>query len=148
MQFELSITINRPPADVFAFLRDKERFDREEKSSVLILEKTTPGPAGVGTRHREVVQMLPFIQGDFLSVITRFDPDERLEEDFAGAGMKGHLTYLFEPIGDGTRLVQKETLIPLGMLKLLGPVIKVTLGRALEKRLGDIKQILESAANE
>jgi hypothetical protein len=105
MYFELSIHIERSPAEVFAFLRDKDRFPIEEDSPVLILEKITPGPTGVGTRYREVVQMLPFLRGEIRSVITRYDPDEYLEEDFWGSGMKGHLAYQFLLEGGGTRLV-------------------------------------------
>jgi hypothetical protein len=97
MYFDLSITIHRSPQDVFLFLRDKDKYPQEPGSPVLVLEQTTPGPAGLGTRYHEVVQMLPFIRGEILSVITRFEPGHRLEEDFEGAGMIGHLAYTFAP---------------------------------------------------
>ena len=74
MYFELSILIRRSPSDVFAFLRDKDQYPQEDDSPVLILEKTTVGPVGVGTRYREVVQMLPFVRGEILSGITRNEP--------------------------------------------------------------------------
>ncbi len=64
MNFELSIVIKRPPTAVFDFLRDKDKFQQPAGSPVLALEQTTPGPAAVGTRYREVVQMLPFIRGE------------------------------------------------------------------------------------
>jgi hypothetical protein len=57
--FELSVAIARPPSDVFAFLRDKDLYPQQADSPVLALEKTTVGATGVGTRYREVVQMLP-----------------------------------------------------------------------------------------
>jgi len=85
MYFELSILIHRLPADVFAFLRDKDKYPQEADSPVLLLEKTTPGFPGVGTCYREVVQMLPFYKAEILSEITRFEPNEYLEEDFKGA---------------------------------------------------------------
>ena len=68
--------INRRPADVFAFLRDKDKYPQEEGSPVLVLDKTTPGPPCVGTCYREVVQMLPFYRGEILSEITCFEPNE------------------------------------------------------------------------
>lgn len=110
MNFEISIWIQRPPADVFAFLRDKDLYPQENGSPVLVLEKTTPGQPGVGTRYSEVVQMLPFYRGEILSEITRYEPNEFLEEDFSGAGMKGHLAYQFLPENEGTLLIQRETL--------------------------------------
>jgi hypothetical protein len=144
MHFDLSIMIRRPPGDVLAFLRDKDKHPQKPGSPVLVLEQTTPGPPGVGTRYREVVQMLPFVRGEILSVITRFDPGERLEEDFYGAGMKGHLAYRFVPEAGGTRLFQEETVEPRGLLKVLAPVMERALARQLRRRLEAIKEFLES----
>lgn len=144
MYFELSITINRSPSDVFAFMRDKDQYPQEEGSPVLLLEKTTPGPPGVGTRYREVVQMLPFIRREILSEITRFEPNEFLEEDFKGAGMEGHLAYQFLPEDDGTKMIQRETLYARGILKLFEPIIERMLKRRVSLRLMDIKTVLES----
>ncbi len=100
MYFELSIAIRWPPCEVFAFLRDIDKYPQKPGSPVLVLEQTTPGPAGVGTRYREVVQMLPFVRGEILSTVTCFVPGESLEEDFEGAGMIGHLAYQFLPEND------------------------------------------------
>jgi hypothetical protein len=144
MDFELVIQISRPPDTVFAFLRDKDKFPQAEDSPVLLLEKTTPGPHAVGTRYREVVQMLPFFKGEILSEITHYEPGERLGEAWQGAGMKGHLTYLFIPENDGTKLIQQETVRPQGLLRLVAPLIKWTLGRRLQERLHDVKRILEA----
>jgi hypothetical protein len=141
--FELKISIDRPPADVFAFLRDKDKYPQEGDSPVLLLEQTTSGLAGVGTCYREVVQMLPFYQGEILSTITRFEPNLYLEEDFRGAGMYGHLAYQFIPEGEGTLLIQRETLHCQGLLKFCEPVIKLLLNRRLRERLEDIKAVLE-----
>jgi len=144
MYFELSIVIRRAPADVFAFLRDKDKYPQKPGSPVLILEQTTPGPAGVGTCYREVLQMLPFVRGEILSRITRFESGEHLEEEFEGAAMKGHLSYQFVPEDGGTRLIQRETLTAQGLLKVLGPVMRCVFSRQLWKRLQEIKRVLES----
>ncbi len=143
MYFELSIWINRPPADVFAFLRDKDQYPQERGSPVLVLEKTTPGPAGVGTRYREVVRMLPCYQGEILSEITHYEPNEYLEEDFSVAGMRGHLAYQFLPETVGTTLVQRESLHYQGLLRFFEPLIGLVLERRLRERLADIKKVLE-----
>jgi hypothetical protein len=134
MYFELSITINRSPSDVFAFLRDKDTYPQEEGSPVLILEKITPGPPGVGARYREVVQMLPFVRGEILSEITRFEPGKFLAEDFHGAGMDGHLADQFLAEGGGTKLIQRETIRWRGLLKILEPLIRLVLSRQLKER--------------
>ncbi len=145
MYFELSIAIHRTPSDVFAFFRDIDKYPQKKDSPVLTLEQTTPGAPGVGTHYREVVQMLPFVRGEFLSVITRFEPNEHLEEDFEGAGFKGHLAYRFLPEDDGTRLIQREKMSAQGLLKVLEPIIERRLSRQLRVRLEGIKTILEGA---
>lgn len=147
MYFELSILIHRPPADVFAFLRDKDKYPQEADSPVLLLEKTTPGFPGIGTCYREVVQMLPFYQGEILSKITRFEPNEYLEEDFKGPKMYGHLAYQFILEHENTKLIQRETLHYQGLLRFSEPVIRVFLGRRLRARLAGIKEVLEGGYN-
>lgn len=48
MDFELSIAIET--AGIFAFLRDKDSYVVKPGSPVLVVDKTTAGLAGVGTR--------------------------------------------------------------------------------------------------
>jgi hypothetical protein len=144
MHFDLSIKIDRSPEGVFGFLRDKDKYPQEPGSSVLVLEQTTPGLAGVGTRYREVVQMLPFYRGEILSVISCFEPSERLEEGFEGPGMTGHLAYTFAPEDGGTRLTQRETVRLRGALRVFEPVVERMLSRRLVNRLEAIKAVLES----
>ena len=144
MDFELSVFIKRPPADVYVFFRDKDTYPQEEGSPVLLLEKTTPGPVRVGTRYREIVQMLPFYRGEILSEITRVEPNNWLEEDFQGPGMQGHLAYQFLAEDGGTRLIQREFLQSRGLLKLCRPLVRAVLDRRLRERLDDIKAVLES----
>jgi hypothetical protein len=143
MYFDLSINIKRRPLDVFAFFRDKDKLTQKPDSPVLVLEQTTPGPAGVGTRYREVIQMIPFVRMEILSEVTRFERGERLEELFDEAGMKGYLSYRFVPEDSGTKLIMQEILHMKGLLKVLSPVVKLTLSRRLWKRLEGIKELLE-----
>ncbi len=144
MEFERSISIQRLPQDVFCFLRDKDQFPQEADSPVLVLEKTSPGPAGVGTRYREVVQMFPLVRGTILSEIRRYEPPVHLEETFEGTGMQGSLTYTFQATQGGTLLIQQETVHFKGLLWLFAPILERMLLKKIEERLAGIKQILES----
>jgi hypothetical protein len=144
MQFNLPISIQRSPEICFAFLRDKHLHPQKPGSAVRRLEKVTPGPVSVGTRYVEVVQMFPFVKGGIRSVVTRFDPPEWLEEDFAGAGMIGHLAYQFLPQATGTHLIQRETLHLRGVLRLCEPLIRRMLAPQLERRLVEIRARLEA----
>jgi uncharacterized protein YndB with AHSA1/START domain len=143
MDFEYSVHIRRPPEVCFAFLRDKDSYPQETGSPVLRLDKTTPGPADVGTRYLEVVQMFPFVRGTIHSVITRFEPPRWLAEDFTGAGMAGQLAYEFVPEAGGTRLIQREQMQMTGLLRPLQALVERLLIPQLKQRLEDIKTILE-----
>lgn len=143
MEFEASVDIACSPDAAFAFLRDKHEVAQAPGSPVLVIEKVTDGPVGVGSRFREVVRMLPGLRGEILSEVTRCDPCRRLEEDYSGAGMRGHLAYELLQRPFGCRLVQHQTLEPLGALKLLSPMIERTFGRRLRDRLLAIKDELE-----
>jgi hypothetical protein len=77
--FDLSVTIDRSPKDVFDFLAYKDRYPQKPGSPVLVLEKLTPGAPGVDTRYREVVRMMPLIRRDILSRVTRFEAPRFLE---------------------------------------------------------------------
>lgn len=143
MKFERSISIHCKSEDVFVFLRDKDQFQQEPGSPVLILEKTTSGPVGIGTRYREVVQMFPLIKGEILSTIQRYEPPRYLEESFRGTGMDGYLAYEFIPGEEGTHLIQRETILFHGLFGLLSPFMERMLLKAVESRLERIKAMLE-----
>ncbi|MBN1641964.1 MAG: SRPBCC family protein [Anaerolineae bacterium] len=144
MYFERTISIDRTPADVFAFLRDKDTYPQAPGSPVLLLERTTGAPVGVGTRYREVVRMFPLVQGEIWSEITRYEPPCALEERFWGTGVEGHLAYEFRPEGEGTRLVQRETIRFKGLMAVIEPLIRPMFLARIEARLVGIRDDLES----
>ena len=143
MKFERNISIHCKPEEAFVFLRDKDQYPQEPGSPVLTLEKTTPGPVGVGTRYREVVQMFPLITGEILSTIQRYEPPHFLEESFEGTGMHGYLAYEFIPVEEGTLLIQRETIQFHGLFGLFSTLMERMLLKAVESRLEGIKMILE-----
>ncbi len=143
MKFERSIFIHCEPEKVFIFLRDKDQFQQEPGSPVLILEKTTPGPVEIGTQYREVVQMFPLVKGEILSTIERYEPPVYLEESFRGTGMDGYLAYEFRAVAGGTELIQRERIDFQGVFRIFSPFMERMLLRKIESRLEEIKFLLE-----
>ena len=135
MNFKREIFIKCTPEEVFAFLRDKDLFPQEEDSPVLILERTTEGEVGVGTRYREVVRMFPMVEGEILSEIVAYEPPLVLEETFEGTGMKGRLRYEFQAKEGGTLLIQEERIEFLGWLGFIEPLIRGMFLKRIEWRL-------------
>jgi len=144
MLHEFRVLIERHPGDVFNFLCNKDTYQQEEGSPVLLLEKTTPGPAGVGTRYRDVVQMAPLVKSEILSEVTRFEPGSVLEERWVGGGMKGVLTYFFRPAGQATELTQHVVIETGQLLRPFAALISMQYARAARYRLDCIKRILET----
>ena len=108
------------------------------------IERTTPGPIGVGTRYREVVQMMPFVRRDMLSEITRYEPVSVLEEKWKGGSMEGILTYFFNPIPEGTEIIQHVNIRALGLLKPFDRILSKTYAKAAQYRLECLKELLET----
>jgi len=144
MLHKFRIQINKPPNEVFTFLCNKDSYKQQNGSPVLLLEKTTPGAIRVGTCYREIVQMMPFIKREMLSKVTRYEPGSVLEEEWAGAGMKGVLTYYFHPNSGGTELIQNVKIETITLLKPFESMISRTYVRAAQYRLECVKTILET----
>lgn len=144
MLFEFKIGIDKPPFDVFQFLRHKDSYKQQEGSPVILLEKITNGPVGVGIRYREVVQMAPFLKSQILSEVTKFEPNSVLEEKWVGGGMKGVLTCFFHPADQGTDLIQQVNIETKWFLKVFNSMISKMYAKAAGYRLDCIKTILET----
>ena len=149
MDFDLAITIRRPPAVVLAFFIDiQDRLDPSPSSPVPELEKVPAGPTTVGTRWREVVKLAPGVRMTVWSTVTAIEPGRLLAETFTSAWMHGTLEYTVSPTGNGTLLRQRETLTPKGPLRLFDRPIAAMLRPALVKRLEDVRDLLEAGAEE
>jgi uncharacterized protein YndB with AHSA1/START domain len=138
-----SIDILRPPEAVFEFLANIQDVQQEEGSPVLALDLTTPGPPRLGSRYREVVQMLPFFKGEILSEITAFEPPRLLEMVWRAPGMKGTDTYELASAHGATDLKHTKNTVCLGALRLMEPFVRGALVPRLEERLVAIKRELE-----
>jgi len=143
MKFRFSVVIAQPPSAVFAFFRDVDQHAGQEGTPVPVYDKVTPGPVGVGTRYREVVQVLPKVRGEMLSEVTCYEEGKRLEYRFSGLGMVGELEYTFEPCDGGTRVVQEQSLHPRGVLQPFSPLIGKMFHAAASRRLLVIKSLVE-----
>jgi len=137
-----------PPGDVFAFLRDVDQHAGRKGTRVPVYDKLTPGPVGLGTRYREVVQLLPLVRGEIISEITDYEEGKRLGYRFSGLGMDGALTYTFQAVDRGTYLVQEQSLHPRGLLRIFGKAIGMMFSFMAGGRMEGITALLEQSARE
>lgn len=142
-----SIDIRRSPDVVFEFLANIQAVQQADDSPVLSLDLITDGPPRLGSRYREVVQMMPFVKGEIISEIVAFDFPRELEMTWDGPGMTGTDRYQLVANQSGTTLKHTKYTAFLGILRVMEPVLRIPLIPRLERRLIVIKRILEENGN-
>jgi hypothetical protein len=148
MDFDHSVAVRRPPEAVFAMLADIQEYIHAPGSPIPEMEKIPPGTTAVGTRWREVVKLLPFLTMTVWTDCSTVVPGRRLELEWHGPGMTGHITYTMEPVEGGTVLRQVERVTPHGVLRPMEGLIDRMLRPRLTERLGAIRDLLERDAAE
>lgn len=142
MDFEFHLAINRPVDEVYQFFWTLDEQDFSNNPLVPVYERVTNGPRRVGTVIREVVTTR-FFTMEILSEITEHIPYRSLGYRFHGSGIVGTLRYVFEPVDDGTALVQHVRIRFTGLRRILNPVLPLTYARRARWRLQAIKRLLE-----
>jgi len=141
MRFTNTVTINRRPAEVFAFLA---HFDNVPQWNYAISEtrKITGGPVDVGSRYRQT-RTVPTRSEETFEV-TEFEPDHRLSIRGALGPFQGEITYLLEPAGNATTLTNTMDLQASGPLRLVAPLAASRVKSAVATNLDTLRQILET----
>ncbi len=147
MQFEVTATINRPVANVFAFFRDIERYAGKSGSVVPVYDKLTPGPTDVGTRYHEVVRLSPWHTIENMSEIAAMRPNSHLALRFwfTNGRMHGDLSYDFAETENGTHVIQRQTLFLAGWPRLFQLLVRQMFMRQIRRRMIAIQFILENS---
>jgi len=143
MRFQNTITIERSPAEVFAYLAD---FEKVPTWNHAIVETTqiSEGPVGVGTTYRQVRQLPRPSEERF--EVTEFEPEARLSVEGTFGPFPGRLGYLFEPVAGGTRVTNVVELQPSGVLRLVGGLATSKLRSAVGANLGKLRELLEGGS--
>jgi hypothetical protein len=146
VEFDLTVSIRRPPDVVFALLLDVGDYgDRSPSALVPVMDKTPPGPTGPGTLWHEVVRLGPGMRMTVWSQVLEVEPDRLLREDYWASWMTGTLLYTLDPTPEGTTLRLRKTLTPKGPLRVLdGPIARM-LGPKEMWRLQAIRDLLEAS---
>jgi uncharacterized protein YndB with AHSA1/START domain len=142
MRFTNTVTINCPPADVFAYLAQFENVPRWNYA-ISETRKTSTGPVGVGSRYRQT-RTLPTRSEETFEV-TEFEPDRRLSIRGDLGPFHGDVSYLLAPAASGTALTNTMNLRPSGPLRLIAPLAAYRVRAAVATNLDTLRQILETS---
>ena len=141
MKFTNVVTINRPRAEVFAYLA---RFENIPRWNYAISEtrQLTSGQVGVGTRYRQL-RTLPSRSEEEFEVV-EFEPDRRLSLDGDLALFHGRASYDLEAAGETTTLTNSMDFQASGALNLVAQLTTRRVQSAVAENLGVLKKLLES----
>jgi len=141
IQHEVTIHLNRPVEQVFAFLADTGKVSMLQ-SSLIELEPLTEGPLRAGSRFREV-RRLGRREAEIRGEVTAFEPNKRLETKTT-TKPEVTVSYSFDPENGGTRLRYKFVLLSSGIMRLLEPLMAGSMKKERESDFETLKRILEN----
>ena len=139
----VTVDIDRPVDEVFAFVADPANFPRWAGALVKASRQTSPGPVGVGTTFTQVNMLMGRRFISEMRVVTHKPP--RRYEYITTAGpirFAGH--YTFAPAGSGTRFTSVDQSQVSGLLRYLQPLLQPFAQRQIKVNLNRLKAVIES----
>jgi uncharacterized protein YndB with AHSA1/START domain len=142
MRFTNTITIDRQPAAVFAYLADLENLPRWNYA-ISETGRITAGPVDVGSRYLQT-RTIPVHSDESLEVI-EFDPHRRLTIRGSLSSFPAQISYTLRSEGNATTLTNTVDLQPPRPLSLLAPIATHRIKSAVAANLEVLKRTLERA---
>ena len=142
VKHELNIVIQRPVAEVFAFVSDLTNAPKWQ-TGLVESRNLTKSSLGVGSKFASVRKFLGRkVEG--LVEITEFRLNSKFVIKSASGTVPFEEIYLFEPTLNGTKLSTFFELHTSGLMGLAEPMIESSLKREMDADFGNLKEILES----
>ena len=138
IQHEVTIHLDRPVEQVFAFLLDTSKLTTWQ-SNLIKSEQITEGPLHAGSRFREVRRM-GRQEFEIEAEITALETNKRLETKTV-TRPQAMVSYWLTPEQGGTRLKYKFVLITSGLMRLLEPMIAGSIKKETKSDFETLKQI-------
>ncbi|TDW23878.1 SRPBCC family protein [Kribbella kalugense] len=142
MKFTNTITIERPPATVFAYLANLENLP-QWNYALSETQQVTPGPPGVGTRYRQI-RTIPVHTEESLEII-ELAPNRKLTVQGTLSSLPAILTYTLDATDGTTALTNTVDIRPPRPLNLLAPIALSRVKSAVAANLAVLKQLLEQS---
>jgi uncharacterized membrane protein len=141
---EISTVVERPVAEVFAFVADFENLPKWE-TDFQEVRLLSAAPGGVGTTYQCVLKMPG--QGGVPSkfVITAYEAGKRIAFEGEPSGpAKPVGSFVFAPVASGTQITSLPRPQFSGIFKLLEPLMAGYIKKNNTAHLSHLKQLLEA----
>ncbi len=143
MRHESSVAVNRPIAEVWAFLTDPFNIPRFG-SMTLGVRWTSPGPIGPGTTYEGRVVILGF-ETRVSGTVTEWDPPHAVALLGGGMGFRSvSFRETHEATAEGTKIVRVLEWEPRPALKPLFWILVPLFRRRADAMMQDLKRLLEA----
>ena len=140
---EVSTVINRPIAEVFAFVANFENHPKWE-TDFQEVKQLTSTPAGVGTTYQCVLK-LPGQSAKSKFEIREYEANKKIAFEGEAAGpAKPKGSYIFESVAGGTKVTALPRPELRGLFKLLEPMMAGTIRQQNEAHLTNLKRLFEA----
>jgi carbon monoxide dehydrogenase subunit G len=141
INLDLSTLIDKPVKEVFAFVTNPNNMSKWN-SAVVSLEQITPGAVGMGTKFKNVGEMMGRrIEGEMQ--VVAFEPDSKYGFQMNAGPMQVNVTLSFKTVGTGTKLSLNAQGNPAGVFKLAEGVMQGRVKAMMEENLARLKSVLE-----
>ena len=140
---EVSTVINRPVADVFAFVANFENHPKWE-TDFQEVKQLTPTPGGVGTTYQCLLKF-PGQTATSKFEITEYAVNQKITYEGEAAGpAKPKGSFLFESVAGGTKITSLPQPEFRGLFRLLEPMMAGYIRKNNVAHLSNLKRLLEA----
>ena len=141
INLDLGTLIDRPVKDVFAFVTNPANMAKWN-SAVVSMEQITPGAVGLGTKFKNVGEMMGRrIEGE-MEVIA-FEPDSKYGFQMNAGPVQVSVTLTFKTVGTGTKISFNAQGNPAGFFKIAEGIMAGRVKSMMEENLARLKAQLE-----
>ena len=140
---ELTITFDRPVADVYRVLTTPE-LTPSWSANAIEEHVTTPGPVGVGSLRRATVRRFGGGTTENEIEITELEPERRVAVRSIESLMPFTSSWRFTPDDAGTRVDWRWDFAPYGWLRPFDGLLALMFERAFRRDLERLKSMMDS----
>jgi len=144
-KFVQSEIINRPVAEVFAFLSNFEN-NAQWEPSVLEAHQVSSEPMQVGTKLSEIRKFMGRQVASNYEVIG-YETNRKFAVQSVSGPIQVKASYTFEPTESGTKITDTAEFEIHGFFKLMAPLFGMMVRNQMESNFRKIKEIFERSNN-
>jgi uncharacterized protein YndB with AHSA1/START domain len=144
IDFTIETEIERPVPEVFAYVTDPSKLHTWQTNTVSAAVEGG-GPLVLGSRMRERHRAPGGKELASLVEVSELEPDRAFGLRMIEGALLLHADIAFAPSGDGTRMTFRAHGEPTGAMRIMQPLLRITLKRQFAGYCAKLKQVLEAS---